>query len=78
MNRKQLPVEVIASGNGSPARLRLKGQWVQIESQIASWVIQGVWWSDEVHREYMRVLTSIGAVEIYRQGDTWWLSRVLD
>lgn len=78
MNPKRLPVEVIASGNGSPARLRLKGHWAPIEQHIASWVIQGQWWSDEVHREYMRVVTSIGAAEVYREGGSWWLSRVLD
>lgn len=78
MNRKPSPVEIIASRNGAPARLRLKGQWVQVERRITSWVIQGGWWSDEVRREYMRVLTSLGAVEVYREGDNWWLSRILD
>jgi len=72
------PIEVITSPNGAPARLRWKGEWVQVERRINAWVIQGVWWSDEVRREYMRVLTTIGAVEIYRQGNSWWLSRVLD
>ena len=72
------PIEVITSPNGVPARLRWKGEWVQVERRINAWVIQGVWWSDEVRREYMRVLTTIGAVEIYRQGDSWWSSRVLD
>ncbi len=78
MNRKRLPVEVVAAENGLPTRLRLKGRWLPIEQQITSWVIQGQWWSSEVRREYIRVLTSIGTAEVYREGGNWWLSRVLD
>ena len=78
MKAVRSPIEVITSPNGMPARLRLKGQWVPVERLITAWVIQGVWWSDEVRREYLRVLTSIGVVEVYREGDHWWLSRVLD
>ena len=78
MKGRPLPVEVLMSKKGVPARLRWKGEWVHVERRINAWVIQGVWWSDEVRREYVRVLTTIGAVEIYRQGDSWWLSRVLD
>ena len=78
MNRKRLPVEVVVSGNGALVRLHWKGRWTHVERRINAWVIQGQWWSDEVRREYMRVLTTIGVVEVYRQGDSWWLSRVLD
>lgn len=78
MNRRRLPVDVEMSREGTLERLRWKGQWTRVERRVTAWVIQGQWWSAEVRREYMRVLTTTGVVEVYREGDTWWLSHVLD
>ncbi len=76
--RRREQIQVVVAGNGIPTRLCWQGQWVKVECLINAWVVQGLWWSTEVRREYVRLLTAIGAVEIYRQGEHWWFSRTLD
>ncbi len=78
MKRRRLPVKVERAENNAPAWLFWKGNRSQVECRMNAWVIQGRWWGDEVRREYVQLLTSLGAVEIYREANHWWLSRTLD
>ncbi len=78
MKRRRLPVKVERSKSGALGKLCWKGHWSPVERQVNAWVIQGQWWSNEVRRHYIQLVTSNGVVEVYRDGDGWWLSSVLD
>lgn len=42
------------------------------------WILQGRWWAREERRVYFRAETPRGLVELYRSGDGWTLSRLMD
>jgi len=43
------------------------------------WRYDGRWWECEVHRDYLLLELRGGAVvELFREGDAWWVARVSD
>jgi hypothetical protein len=43
------------------------------------WRYDGRWWEREVHRDYLLLeLRGGGAVELFREGDAWWVARAND
>jgi hypothetical protein len=63
-----------------------------VRDVIKLWVLQTRWWADEERREYFRLATSMGVVDIYYrvetisyeggaaryENGTWVLARVAD
>lgn len=43
------------------------------------WRYDGRWWEGEIHRDYFLLELHGGAViELYREGDAWWVARASD
>jgi hypothetical protein len=77
MKRKQEPLRV-ESANGGPALIRDGKQVYRVEQILDRWIYQGEWWAEEKRREYFRVLTPRGILELYTTGDSWHLVKVFD
>lgn len=50
----------------------------RVERLLEAWVVEGRWWGREERRDYVRLLTDRATVELYRRGDAWRLTRILD
>ncbi len=84
------PAVVTPNRDGAPAavawnlpssRLRRQGRRPsRVLSVIDSWRYDGRWWEEEeLHRDYFFVELEGGVrVELYREGDGWWVARVSD
>lgn len=77
MKRREMPVEVETEA-GRPRAIRWARHRLEVERIVETWVVQGRWWACEECRVYWRVLTRHGVLDLYRRGDHWRLSRVLD
>lgn len=43
------------------------------------WRYDGRWWEREIHRDYLLLeLRGGSAVELFREGDDWWVARAND
>lgn len=86
------PAVVTPARDGTPAavawdqpasRPRRQGQGrrpSRVLSVIDSWCYDGRWWeAEELHRDYFFVELEGGVrVELYREGEGWWVARVSD
>jgi hypothetical protein len=46
---------------------------------LDDWDYVGRWWEREVRRHYLLLETDEGrTLELYREGEAWWLSRLSD
>jgi len=85
------PIDVQTRG-GWPIRYSRGHATVRVRDVIKLWVLQTQWWSNEERREYFRLETTAGVVDIYYRIDdihyeegticyadgTWVLARVSD
>lgn len=58
--------------------IRWRKRVFRVSEILERWVSQSKWWADEERRFYLRVLTSAGVLEIYRCGERWVLSRIME
>ncbi len=43
------------------------------------WRYDGRWWEREIHRDYLLLeLRGGGVVELFREGEAWWVARAND
>ncbi len=77
LKRRFEPVEVEVA-KGWPVFVNWNGRKHRVQNMIDVWVVQGKWWADEERRVYFRVATTGGTFDIFRSGDDWVLSKVLD
>lgn len=59
-------------------RVHWRRQVFSVREVLERWISQTKWWSSEEKRLYFRLLTSDGILEIYRSGEQWVLSRIMD
>jgi hypothetical protein len=71
------PVKVEMLGR-APHRVFWRGSVFNIEKLVDVWVSHRTWWGNEERRVYMRLLTDRGTIDIYRSGEFWMLSRMVD
>lgn len=77
MKLLSLPIDV-RSRRGRPEQLYWKGRTVNVQQIADFWILQSRWWAKEERRIYFRAETSRGLAEIYRTGQQWVLSRIMD
>ncbi len=77
MKRRSDDIEV-RDVRGWPVEIRRDGRVYRVREMLDAWVVQGHWWGDEEKRVFFRVRTDRGAVELYRTGGRWVLSKELD
>lgn len=77
MKLLSLPVQVDAP-RGRPQQIRWNDRVVRVRQLADFWVLQSRWWAREERRVYFRADTPRGLVELYRSGDAWTLSRIMD
>ncbi len=58
--------------------LRLGDRRYRVREPLDVWVVQGRWWGEEEKRVFFRLRTDRGEVEVYRSGERWVLSKVMD
>lgn len=63
---------------GWPVDVRRGDRTYRVRELIDVWVVQGRWWGEEEKRVFFRLRTDRGDLEVYRSGDRWVLSRVMD
>ena len=60
-------------------RLFVDDDVIQVFRRIDFWVVQSGWWSDEIRRIYLLLETDVGLLEVFTDGDGYWvLFRRLD
>lgn len=77
MKHVMAPIEVEVK-EGRPVRVRYERGTYIVRRILDTWVVEGRWWACEVRRYYFRLLTDRGTLDVYRSGEGWVLSRVLD
>lgn len=77
MKRRTEEIQV-RTARGWPVAIRRGGRQYRVRELLDVWVVQGQWWSDEQKRVCFRLRTDRGIVEIYRSGERWVLSKVMD
>lgn len=77
MKLLSLPIQVDAL-RGRPKQIRWKNRTVPVSQLADFWVLQSRWWAAEERRVYFRAETPRGLVELYRSGERWVLSRIMD
>ena len=90
MRRYDEPIAVHTNGDKQPVELCWRNRNFQVAQIDERWRWAGKWWllGSPQHRHYFRVQVSLTArytlpyrprcIEIYRQGDSWVLSRIYD
>ena len=77
MKKYSEPIQVRAERN-RPVSLRWRQRTHQVTALHDCWVLQTRWWEREERRCYYLLATTAGDMEVYRCGDQWVLSRLLD
>lgn len=77
MKRRSDDIEV-REVRGWPVEIRRDERVYRVVEMLDVWVVQGHWWGDEEKRVFFRVRTDRGAIELYRTGLRWVLSKELD
>ncbi|MBS1911826.1 MAG: hypothetical protein JST22_07555 [Bacteroidetes bacterium] len=50
-----------------------------VRAMIDFWIAEGEWWtSSPMRRNYLRLDTDGGTMELFKAGETWHLSRISD
>lgn len=71
------PVKVVMQGK-KIVQLVMNGKTVPVYGIASAWIARGKWWHIDRKRHYVRLLTAGGTVDVYREGSTWFLARVMD
>ena len=71
------PIEVTPS-QGRPDTIRWRRRTYCVEKILDFWIAQSRWWDREERRLYFLIQTNHSIMEIYRLGDSWTLSRLVD
>lgn len=77
MKHRTEPIDVVLAG-GRPAMIRVGARRLRVVCVVDSWVVQGRWWEHEERRNYYRLETRGGVMDVYEGGGQWYLSKVLD
>lgn len=77
MKRVDRPVEARIK-KGWPAFIKRDNKFYATRQVIDFWIVQSRWWATEERRIYFRLWTDRGTIEVYRSGDTWVLTKILD
>ena len=69
----------VASEVGHPVTIRWrKGDYAIVEI-VDRWVLQPLWWQEEIRRTYYQVITSkLGVYSLYTDGEAWYLDTAID
>lgn len=77
MKRVDRPVEASIK-KGWPVRIKRENKFYATRQVVDFWIVQSRWWATEERRIYFRLWTDRGTIEVYRSGDSWVLSKILD
>ena len=75
---KPINVELEGAGRYRPHTLHTHLGPLHVRSRLDFWVVQTKWWGGEIRRVYLLLETSEGIVEVYTDGEGWWLWRIED
>jgi len=69
----------VACEVGHPVTFRWrKGDYAIVEI-VDRWVLQTLWWQEEIRRTYYQVITSkLGVYSLYTDGEAWYLDTAID
>jgi len=76
-----LPLTVETNAHGKPLRLRVDGDWLDIDLICNRWRASGEWREGETERECIKLATTSGALRLIAQDiadEQWYLIRVYD
>ena len=71
------PIEVTPS-RGQPDAIRWRKRTYRVEKILDYWIAQNKWWDREEKRVYLLLQTDGSTMEVYRVGNSWTLSRLVD
>ena len=71
------PIEVTPS-RGQPIAIRWRHRTYRVEKILDFWIAQNKWWEREEKRIYLLLQTDHSTMEVYRVGNSWTLSRLVD
>ena len=75
---KPINVELEEESRYRPRTLHTHLGTLHVRSRLDFWVVQTKWWGGEIRRIYLLLETSHGVVEVYTNGERWWLWRIED
>ncbi len=79
MRQVLMSITVELDEEGRPVRLSYAGRRRSVQRVLDSWLYGGRWWRGEGPRAYFFVQLVTGEdAELYREGETWVLSRLGD
>ncbi len=73
--------EITVELDGSRYRPRLlhtSGGRLKVHRRLDFWRVRTRWWSNEVSRVYLLLETSGGIIEVFVDGEKWFMRRVMD
>lgn len=73
-----IEVELVEGSRHRPRLLHTSIGTLKVKQRLDFWVVQTNWWGNEVRRVYLLLDTSGGMVEVFVDGDRWWLHRLQD
>ena len=69
----------VACEAGHPVTLRWRKDDYAIVEIVDRWVLQTLWWQEEIRRPYYQVITSkLGVYSLYTDGEAWYLDTAID
>ena len=70
----------VRTQDSCPTQISWNGDTLRVEDLIECWVHQTGWWKPKggERRVYYRLRTESGIIDVYRSGEEWTLSRVVD
>ena len=72
------PLPLVADAKGNPLRFFWQGRWHQVRVIFDSWREVGAWWEGEPEKTFYRVEADSGLYELYSDGTSWGLYKILD
>ncbi len=65
---------------GKPSTVRWRGTEHPVHSIADYWCVRSYWWSRDIHRRYLRLITTGGVMDVYVDvtGGGWTLYRIPD
>lgn len=61
-----------------PSLLHTPTGTLKVHRRLDFWRVRTRWWSNEVSRVYLLLETSGGIVEVFVDGEEWFMRRVMD
>ena len=72
-------INVTTSEAGHPTAFRWRKGDHAIAEIIDRWILQTLWWEEEIRRTYYQVITSkFGIYSLYTDGEAWYLDTAID